>query len=121
MRRIERSHRVFSYSAEHEPCARLSPRETVLVETTNAFGDQKFEPGDTLADLDLEQADPLTGPLYVEGAEPGDSLAVHIEYIELVLGGALEIKLDFRFIEAQSVRRLFFPTLAALLIRLVGL
>jgi amidase len=108
MRRIERSHRVFSYSAEHKPCARLSPGETVLVETTNAFGDQKFEPGDTLADLDLEQADPLTGPIYVEGAEPGDALAVHIEHIELVGIGAQGIIPDFGILEWESLPLHFF-------------
>ena len=88
MGRIPRSSWVFSYSAEHEPAARLAPGDTVVVETTNAFGDQSFKPGDTLADLDLEQADPLTGPLYVEGAAPGDTLAVSIEHIEPIGTGA---------------------------------
>lgn len=108
MRRIERSNRVFSYSAEHEPCAHLSPGETVLVETTSAFGDQKFEPGDTLADLDLEEADPLTGPLYVEGAEPGDALAVHIEHIELVGVGAQGIIPNFGILDWKSLPLHFF-------------
>jgi len=108
MRRIERSNRVFSYSAEHAPCARLAAGESVLIETTNAFGDQRFEPGDTLADLDLEQADPLTGPLYVEGAEPGDSLAVHIEHIELVGTGAQGIIPDFGTLDWASMPLHFF-------------
>jgi acetamidase/formamidase len=56
LRRIPRSARLFSYSAEHEPCVQVDPGETVIVETTNAFGDQRFEPGDTLAALDLAQA-----------------------------------------------------------------
>src|SRR5215211_2674337 len=108
MKRIARSNRVFSYSAEHEPCARLLPGETVLVETTNAFGDQKFEPGDTLASLDLEQADPLTGPLYVEGAKAGDTLAVHIEHIELVGIGAQGIIPDFGILDWKSLPLHFF-------------
>jgi amidase len=84
VRRIPRTSQVFSYSAAHAPCATVAPGETVVVETTNAFGDHRLGPGDTLAGLDLDQADPLTGPLYVEGAEPGDSIAVHIEHIEVV-------------------------------------
>ena len=108
MRRIGRANRVFSYSGDHEPCARLAAGETVLVETTNAFGDQKFEPGDTLESLDLDQADPLTGPLFVEGAERGDTLAVHIESIELIGLGAQGIIPDFGILDWKSLPLHFF-------------
>ncbi len=108
MRRIGRENRVFSYSAQHEPCAHLEPGETLLVETTNAFGDQKFEPGDTLEELDLEQADPLTGPLYVDTAEAGDTLSVHIEAIDLVGAGAQGIIPDFGILEWESLPLHFF-------------
>jgi amidase len=108
LRRIPRSARVFSYSAEHEPCAHVQPGETLIVETTNAFGDQRFEPGDTLANLDLSQCDPLTGPLFVEGAEPGDTLVVHIEHIELVGSGAQGIIPDFGALEWESLPLHFF-------------
>lgn len=37
-----------------------------------------------LADFDTSKADPATGPVYVEGAEPGDVLK--IEFLELVPG-----------------------------------
>jgi amidase len=107
-RRIPRSNRVFSYSAEHAPCATIAPGEPVVVETTTAFGDQRFGPGDTLADLDLELADPLTGPLYVEGAQPGDSIAVHIHHIELVGVGAQGIIPDFGILEWERLPLHFF-------------
>jgi amidase len=107
-RRIARSNRVFSYSAEHTPCATVAPGEVLVVETTNAFGDQHFEPGDTLADLDLEQCDPLTGPLYVDGAEPGDTLAVHIDHIELVGVGAQGIIPDFGILQWERLPLHFF-------------
>jgi amidase len=99
VRRIPRTDRVFSYSAEHPPCARVSPGETILVETKNAFGDQTFEPGETLQNLSLEGADPLTGPLYVEGAEPGDSLAVTIEHIETAGPGMQGVIPDFGILD----------------------
>jgi amidase len=108
LRRIDRSNRVFSYSAEHEPCATVSPGETIVVETTNAFGDQKLKPGDTLEDLDLSQCDPLTGPLYVDTAEPGDTLAVEIEHIELVGVGAQGIIPDFGVLEWERLPLHFF-------------
>jgi amidase len=108
LRRVARSNRVFSYSSEHAPCATIAPGETIVVETTNAFGDQKFGPGDTLADLDLTLADPLTGPLYVEGAKPGDSIAVHIHHIELVGHGAQGIIPNFGTLEWESLPLHFF-------------
>ena len=107
-RRISRANRVFSYSADHAPCARIEPGERIVVETTNAFGDQKLEPGDTLDQLDFDACDPLTGPLFVEGAEPGDSIAVHIEHIELVGTGVQGIIADFGILEWDRLPLHFF-------------
>jgi amidase len=90
---------VFSYSAAHAPAVRVAPGETLLVETKNAFGDQTFSPGETLENLSLEGADPLTGPIYVEGAEPGDSLSVHIHHIETVGPGMQGVIPDFGILE----------------------
>ncbi|MEA2246918.1 MAG: amidase [Solirubrobacteraceae bacterium] len=108
VRRIPRTSQVFSYSADHGPWASIAPGETVLVETTNAFGDQPLAPGDTLADLDLAAADPLTGPLYVEGAEPGDSIAVHIEHIKLIGTGAQGIIPGFGTLDWERLPLHFF-------------
>jgi amidase len=110
MRRISRSERVFSYSAEHKPVARVAPGETILVETKNAFGDQTFKPGETLENLSLEGADPLTGPLYVETAEVGDTLAVHIEHVETVGDGMQGVIPDFGILEWRSDVPLHFFT-----------
>jgi len=108
--RIPRSDRVFSYSAENPPCARVSPGETIVVETKNAFGDQTFEPGETLENLSLEGADPLTGPLFIEGAEPGDSIAVAIEHIETVGPGMQGVIPDFGILDWRPDVPLHFFT-----------
>jgi amidase len=81
--RVPRSLRVFTYSAEHPPAAFVEPGETIIVETNSAFGEFCLQPGDDLSGLDVAKADPLTGPLFVLGAKPGDVLEVHIESIEL--------------------------------------
>jgi amidase len=83
VRRIARSNLVFEYSSRTPPCAHIRPGETVLVETKWAYGEHDVKQGDKLSDLDTSKCDPLTGPLYVETAEPGDTLAVHILDIEL--------------------------------------
>lgn len=54
--------------------ARLTSGDILETNTVDAFGDAIQKPGDTLA---LVKGDnPLTGPFYIEGAEPGDTLAV---------------------------------------------
>lgn len=62
------------------PIARVEPGETFRVSTLDAFGN-RIESAD--ADLSeivrLPYVNPCTGPIYVEGAAPGDTLAVHID------------------------------------------
>ena len=59
-----------------EPVARLKSGDVLETNTVDAFGNAIQKPGDTLS---LVKGDnPLTGPFYIEGAEPGDTLAVKI-------------------------------------------
>src|SRR4029077_3884855 len=63
------------------PVARLSPEDILETNTLDAFGDAIQKPGDTLA---LVKGDnPLTGPFYIEGAEPGDTLAIDFLSLEV--------------------------------------
>jgi formamidase len=66
------------------PVARVKPRETVEIETRDAL-DGQVKPHTTNADIErfaVRRAHALTGPLYIEGAKPGDLLSVRIEKIE---------------------------------------
>jgi acetamidase/formamidase len=59
-----------------DPVARLKPSDILETNTVDAFGNAIQKPGDTLS---LVKGDnPLTGPFYIEGAEPGDTLDVKI-------------------------------------------
>jgi amidase len=79
--RVPRTKPVFSYSATHAPAATVRPGDRFVVETESAFGEFPLAPGDDLSGLEQTRCDPLTGPIYVEGAMPGDVLEVHIEHI----------------------------------------
>ncbi len=58
------------------PVAHLHPGDVLETNTVDAFGNAILKPGDTLG---LVKGDnPLTGPFFIEGAEPGDTLAVKI-------------------------------------------
>lgn len=64
--------------------ARVAPGQRIVLETRDAL-DGQVTPQTKAADLpgmDLTVAHPLTGPLWIEGAEPGDLLAVHIVDVE---------------------------------------
>jgi amidase len=58
------------------PVARLRPGNILEANSLDCFGNAIKKPGDTQA---LSKGDnPLTGPFFIEGAEPGDTLVVHI-------------------------------------------
>jgi amidase len=66
-----------------EPVARLKPGDILDTNTLDCFGNAIKRPGDTLS---MARGDnPLTGPFYIEGAEPGDTLVVKI--LELQVDG----------------------------------
>ncbi len=61
--------------------ARLGPDDILETNTLDAFGDAIQKPSDTLA---LVKGDnPLTGPFFIEGAEPGDTIAVEFLNLEV--------------------------------------
>jgi amidase len=58
------------------PVARLRPGNTLDTNSLDCFGNGIQKPGDTTA---MAKGDnPLTGPFFIEGAEPGDTLVVRI-------------------------------------------
>lgn len=62
--------------ATADPVARLHSGDILDTNTLDCFGNALHKPGDTLS---MAKGDnPLAGPFYVEGAEPGDTLAVKI-------------------------------------------
>jgi len=65
------------------PVATVAPGETFIVETADAFENKIDSPDADLRSLiTLPFVNPLTGPIYVAGAEKGDSLRVTIHSIE---------------------------------------
>lgn len=66
------------------PILRVQPGDRVVMETRDAL-DGQIRPetsADDVARADLSPVHPLTGPVYVEGAEPGDLLEVRIGEIQ---------------------------------------
>jgi amidase len=74
----------YVFSPYREPVAHVKPGQRVVVHTEDAF-ESRINTTDDLPSQALATAkflNPQTGPIYVEGAEPGDTLAVRMENIE---------------------------------------
>jgi amidase len=73
MQRVSRSQRVNAYSADNPPAIQVGMGETFVMETNDRFQGYT-SPADAPMDLLLS----MTGPVYVGGAQPEDTLSVHI-------------------------------------------
>ncbi|MBT9133705.1 MAG: Formamidase [Firmicutes bacterium] len=87
--RISRESVVYAMDKSNSPVMRVPAGTVVKFETVDAFGGQVREPDQPLAALDWSRVNPATGPLYVEGAEPGDTLTVEILSIDVALQGVM--------------------------------
>ena len=74
----ERVH--FAWDVGHEPVLAIDSGDTVVVWTRDVSDNQIGPDSDTsvIANLDWDRVYPLAGPIAVNGAEPGDTLAVEI-------------------------------------------
>jgi acetamidase/formamidase len=61
------------------PTHRIPPGTLLRLWTEDAFSGRLRRPTDRPSDvLDMTEVNPQTGPFFVEGAEPGDTLALHV-------------------------------------------
>jgi len=70
----------YGWSRSFDPVVSVSSGSEVTFETVDASGGQ-LRPGSThesVRDLDFAKVNPVCGPVYVEGARPGDTLQVDI-------------------------------------------
>jgi amidase len=100
MRRLVRTHKVYRFSRDDAPAIAVSPGEALLVETTDSLDGQidlaqpgLVDIGARGSEVDPNRALPLTGPIAVQGAEPGDVLAA--ELVEISIAGNAFILPEF--------------------------
>ena len=75
---IHARHHHFGWDNAFPPVARVTPGTTLEFECVDASGGQLSATsslGDVAA-IDFARVNPVTGPIYVEGAKPGDTLKV---------------------------------------------
>jgi amidase len=81
MRRVSKSQRVSAYSATNPPAIRVGVGETFIMETND-----RFQGYTSPADAPLDLLMSMTGPVYVGGAQPGDTLSVEVLEITPSMG-----------------------------------
>ncbi|HEX3722100.1 MAG TPA: acetamidase/formamidase family protein [Nitrolancea sp.] len=83
MHQIRAGRTTFAFRPDAEPVLRIEPGETVQFETSPEPVERLFAAGEKWMDaLDIAAINAVTGPVYVEGAEPGDAIAVEILEIQ---------------------------------------
>ncbi|MEM3727605.1 MAG: acetamidase/formamidase family protein [Candidatus Bathyarchaeia archaeon] len=91
MKTVPKSKRIYSFSPKHEPAEYVKPGEKIRLELEDAFGGQIKDEGMPLEELDWSKVNGATGPIFIEGAESGDTLVVQIEEIKVAEKGIIAV------------------------------
>jgi amidase len=107
VKRLTSDRSFFHFDPTHPPAIRVAPGEELLVEVQDAFGgerDIRKVPDPFTAEWEGHPTPPATGPVYVEGAEPGHTLVVEILEIHPGPEGVVAIQRNAGFLPDR------FPT-----------
>ncbi len=76
-----KGHQIYQMDAANRPVLRVADNTAVVFHTLDCFGGQIIQNSHTVDTLDWTHINPAAGPVFVEGAMPGDTLKIHIENI----------------------------------------
>ncbi|MGG0893068.1 acetamidase/formamidase family protein [Cytobacillus horneckiae] len=82
---------IYEFSRKNHPIISIPSRSTITIEAYDCFKNQIDSPKTVVSDIDWKQINPATGPIFVEGASPGDILKVKIEKIDLSTQGVMVV------------------------------
>jgi amidase len=82
--KVSRNQVFFAFEPALQAVQRVQQGEDVVLETHDCFEGQIQSIKDLVDSLDWNHVNPATGPVYIEGAKPGDILRVDI--LEVIVG-----------------------------------
>jgi amidase len=91
MKTVPRTKVIYSFSPRHRPVEHVKPGEPVLLQTEDALGGQVTDEKTSLQRLDWSRVNGATGPIFIEGARPGDTLVVEILDIKVEKKGVMVV------------------------------
>ncbi|HSB65177.1 MAG TPA: acetamidase/formamidase family protein [Anaerolineales bacterium] len=90
---------TYTFSPENPPAIKVEAGTTLLFETLDALNEQIQSDADSAAQIDLDHVNAATGPVYIHGAKPGDTLVAEILDIKVSEMGSAEIIPGFGFLQ----------------------
>jgi acetamidase/formamidase len=97
MREIHQPDGTYHYvfGPNPEPIAHVTPSEQVAIHTVDSAGNVLTSEDQKPSEVMGPYLNPQTGPLYIDGVEPGDTLVVHIDSIEATRDWAFSALVPF--------------------------
>jgi len=89
MKKVSKDTVIYAMSGKNEPVLFVDAGETVQFETWDALHGQVKSADGGLTGLDWDRVNPATGPVFINGAEPGDVLSVRIDRIDIADTGVV--------------------------------
>jgi amidase len=86
---------IYAFTQGMAPVQTVPAGSRLVVKTQDCFGNQLRSPTDKLDAMDWDRVNPATGPIFIEGAEPGDALEIKIEKIEVANQGVMMVDKTF--------------------------
>jgi len=81
LRRLSAEHVIYRFSRRNKAAYRVSDGERVVVETKDAFSNLVRD-NTLFEDISMDDVNPATGPIEVEGTRAGETLCISIETIK---------------------------------------
>ncbi|MCY0902709.1 MAG: acetamidase/formamidase family protein [Firmicutes bacterium] len=86
---LSAEHLIYAMSANHPPALHVPDGATIRVETCDCFENQIVRADQDFGSLDWDRINPASGPIFVDGALPGDQLLIEILAIEVADHGVM--------------------------------
>lgn len=82
---------IYDFNKTHKPIKTVASGTTIEIETYDCFQNQIQSDETVVSEINWDQINPATGPIFVEGANPGDVLKVKIEKLEIGAQGVMVV------------------------------
>ncbi|MFW6028834.1 MAG: acetamidase/formamidase family protein [Halanaerobiales bacterium] len=83
MKKLDKSKVIYNFSPDNEEVLKINSGDEVSIESYDCFKNELKSEEDSLAEFNWDHINPATGPIYVNGAEVGDTLKVKIKDIKI--------------------------------------
>ncbi len=79
----------YAFSAENPPALTVRPGEELTLEAQDCFSNQIQREDELFSAPNWDEVNPATGPVFVQGADPGDVLVAHVLEIKPATQGVM--------------------------------